>query len=59
VLPVGWVLLWLLLIVGAAVFLTLLVRRVWRQAKALAAELSRASDRLNEASPSSAIDLHR
>lgn len=43
-----WVLLWLVLLVGSAAFLTLMVRRVWHQMKALKAEVERASRRFDE-----------
>jgi hypothetical protein len=43
-----WVLLWVLLVLGAALVFFLLGRRLWRQVKALTAELSTATDRLTE-----------
>lgn len=49
-----WVLLWLVLLVGSAAFLTLMVRRVWHQMKALKAEVARASRRFDELLPTSA-----
>jgi hypothetical protein len=42
-----WVLLWLGLLLGAALVLGLLGRTLWRKAKALTAELGAASDRLS------------
>jgi hypothetical protein len=42
-----WVLLWLVLLLGAALVLGLLGRTLWRKAKALTAELGAASDRLS------------
>ena len=41
-----WVLLWAVLLLGAALVLFLLGRRLWRQAKALTVELGTATDRL-------------
>jgi len=41
-----WVLVWVLLVLGAALLLFLLGRRLWRQAQALTAELGTATDRL-------------
>jgi hypothetical protein len=41
-----WVLVWVLLVLGAALVFFLLGRRLWRQAKALTAELGAATDRL-------------
>lgn len=41
-----WVLVWVLLVLGAALVFFLLGRRLWRQIKALTAELSTATDRL-------------
>ena len=41
-----WVLVWVLLVLGAALVFFLLGRRLWRQATALTAELSTATDRL-------------
>ena len=43
-----WVLVWVLLVLGAALVFFLLGRRLWRQAKALTAELGAATDRLTE-----------
>ena len=43
-----WVLIWVLLVLGAALVFLLLGRRLWRQAKALTAELGAATDRLTE-----------
>ena len=43
-----WVLIWVLLVLGAALVFFLLGRRLWRQAKALTAELGTATDRLTE-----------
>ena len=43
-----WVLVWVLLVLGAALVFFLLGRRLWRQAKALTAELGTATDRLTE-----------
>ena len=41
-----WVLLWAVLLLGAALVFFLLGRRLWRQAKALTVELGTATDRL-------------
>ncbi len=41
----AWLLLWTLLVAGAAYVFVVLLRRLWRQAKALAHELSVAADR--------------
>ena len=41
-----WVLVWVLLVLGAALVFFLLGRRLWRQGKALTAELGTATDRL-------------
>ena len=41
-----WVLVWVLLVLGAALVFFLLGRRLWRQVKALSAELSTATERL-------------
>jgi len=43
-----WVLVWVLLVLGAALLFFLLGRRLWRQAQALTAELGTATDRLTE-----------
>jgi hypothetical protein len=43
-----WVLIWVLLVLGAALLLFLLGRRLWRQAKALTVELGTATERLTE-----------
>ena len=43
----GWVLLWVVLVVGGALWLFVLSRRVWRSAKALGREVSRASGLLS------------
>ena len=43
-----WVLVWVLLVLGAALLLFLLGRRLWRQAKALTVELGTATERLTE-----------
>jgi hypothetical protein len=43
---VRWVLLWAVLLLGAALVFFLLGRRLWRQAKALTVELGTATDRL-------------
>ena len=43
-----WVLIWVLLVLGAALVFFLLGRRLWRQVKALTAELGTATDRLTE-----------
>ena len=43
-----WVLLWVVLVLGAALVLFLLGRRLWRQAKALTVELGTATERLTE-----------
>jgi hypothetical protein len=43
-----WVLVWVLLVLGAALLLFLLGRRLWRQAKALTVELGTATERLAE-----------
>jgi hypothetical protein len=43
---VRWVLLWVVLVLGAALVFFLLGRRLWRQAKALTVELGTATDRL-------------
>ena len=45
-----WVLIWLVLALGAAAVLFLIGRRLWRQLTALTAELRTASDRLAEIS---------
>jgi hypothetical protein len=45
-----WFLLWLVLVLGACGFFFWLGRRLFRQAKALTAELTIASDRLAEVS---------
>lgn len=39
----GWVLLWVVLVVASGLWLFVLSRRVWRKAKVLTGELSRAS----------------
>lgn len=41
----GWLLLWTVLVVGAVAGHFLLVRRLWRQVKALTGELGTAADR--------------
>jgi hypothetical protein len=41
-----WVLLWVVLLVGAALVLGLLGRSLWRKTKALTTEVTEASDRL-------------
>lgn len=46
-----WLLLWSLLVLGAAVYLTLVWRRFWSQVKAVKADLAVASRRIDEASP--------
>jgi len=43
-----WVLVWTVLVLGAVAFLFLLGRRLWRQAKALTAELGQAGHRLTD-----------
>ena len=43
-----WVLVWVVLVLAAALVLFLLGRRLWRQARALTAELGTATDRLTE-----------
>jgi hypothetical protein len=43
-----WVLVWVLLVLGAALLFFLLGRRLWRQARALSAELGTATERLTE-----------
>lgn len=43
-----WFLLWLVLVLAAAVFFAYLAGHLWRKAKALTAELGAASDRLGE-----------
>ena len=43
-----WFLLWLVLVLAAAIFFAYLGRHLWRKAKALTAELGAASDRLGE-----------
>lgn len=43
-----WVLVWVLLVLGAALVFFVLGRRVWRQASALSAELRTATDRLTQ-----------
>jgi hypothetical protein len=43
-----WFLLWLVLVLAAALFFAYLGRHLWRKAKALTAELGAASDRLGE-----------
>jgi cytochrome c-type biogenesis protein CcmH/NrfG len=43
---VVWVLVWVVLVLGAALVFFVLGRRLWRQVKALTAELSTATDRL-------------
>jgi hypothetical protein len=43
-----WVLVWVLLVLGAALLFFLLGRRLWRQAKALTVELGTATERLTE-----------
>ncbi|HEX6936032.1 MAG TPA: hypothetical protein VF227_05890 [Actinomycetes bacterium] len=43
-----WVVIWAALVLGACAVLFLLGRRLWRQIKALTAELGVASDRLGE-----------
>lgn len=43
-----WVLVWVLLVLGAALLFFLLGRRLWRQAKALTGELGTATERLTE-----------
>ncbi len=48
-----WVLLWSVLVVAAAIFLTLAFRRLWRQVKALKREIEQASRRMSEVSPAS------
>lgn len=47
-----WVLLWLGLVLGAAVVLGLLGRSLWRKVKALTGELSRASEQLSSVAAS-------
>jgi hypothetical protein len=42
-----WVLIWVLLVIGALVFLFVLLRRLWRQLRALFADLGTAADRLS------------
>lgn len=41
----AWLLLWTLLVAGAAALVFVLARRLWRQAKALTHELGAAADR--------------
>lgn len=62
----GWLLLWTVLVAGAATVLFLLGRRLWRQAKVVTRELAVAgdrlaelSDRLAELSPADARDSAR
>jgi uncharacterized protein HemX len=43
---VRWVLVWVVLVLGAALVLFLLGRRLWRQARELTVELGTATDRL-------------
>ena len=43
-----WVLLWVLLVLAAALVFFLIGRRLWRQMRALTAELGLATDRLTE-----------
>ena len=43
-----WVLVWVLLVLGAALLFFLVGRRLWRQAKALTGELGTATERLTE-----------
>ena len=45
-----WVLLWAVLVILAAVFLTLVGLRLWRQFKSLTADFGAASLRISEAS---------
>jgi hypothetical protein len=51
-----WVLLWVVLVLGAAAVLGLIGRNLWRKAKALTGEMSAASERLS-AVASSLADL--
>ena len=54
-----WVLIWLVLALGAALVFFLIGRRLWRQLKALTAELRTASDRLAEINDRLAqVDTH-
>lgn len=43
-----WVLVWVVLVLGAAAFFFLLGRDLWRKAKVLGRELGEATDRLTE-----------
>ena len=43
-----WVLVWVVLVLAAALVFFLLGRRLWRQARALTAELGTATERLTE-----------
>ena len=43
-----WVLVWVLLVLGAALLFFLLGRRLWRQAKEVTGELGTATERLSE-----------
>lgn len=43
-----WVLLWVVLLLGAGLTFALVGRMLWRKAKALTAEVTRASDRMAE-----------
>ena len=59
-----WFLLWFVLVVAAATVLGLLVRNVYRKAKAVMREAAAASDRLGEITaamdqPSAPRDTHR
>jgi hypothetical protein len=44
----GWVLLWVVLVAGAAVLLFVLGRRTWRSARALQTEIARAAALVGE-----------